>query len=207
MLNLYEVNKQILKVEDGSITAIIGSSGSGKSFFAKTISENYNIPLIKNIFLVEKKQEYPEDILVLLKSFFKKSLLKKDNLSLEDKTILAIINSYFSDTIIIDDVLSYINESDKLKIINFLRKKRKTLIYTTSNVSELIYADRIIIIENGEIVTEDKAENVLKDERLLKKAGLGLSFIFDLSNKLICYDLINEVYISEKDLVRALWKK
>lgn len=207
MLNLYEINKQVLRVEDNSITAIIGKSGSGKSYIIKKISEKYNIPLIKDIFYVKKKKHYEEQVLGLLKSFFKKSLLNKDNLSLEEKTILSIINNYSSNTILVDDVFSYINNTDKLKIMNFFKKNNKTVIYTTSNSEDLIYADKVIVIENGEIIQEEKTKDILKDENVFKTIGIKQSFISDLSHKLICYELIDKIYVSEKELVDALWKK
>ena len=48
--------------------------------------------------------------------------------------------------------------------------------------------------------------NVYKEERLLKKLGLDLPFMVDLSNKLGYYGLVSDTMLNMNEMVNHLWK-
>ena len=45
-----------------------------------------------------------------------------------------------------------------------------------------------------------------KEERLLKKLGLDLPFMVDLSNKLGYYGLVSDTMLNMNEMVNHLWK-
>ena len=76
----------------------------------------------------------------------------------------------------------------------------------TNDMEETLYGDKIIVVYEKKIVCEGKTLSVLNEEKILKRLGLGLPFIVELNWYLMDYGLINKYYLSDKELVGALWK-
>ena len=53
---------------------------------------------------------------------------------------------------------------------------------------------------------EGLKEQVLQEEKILKKLGFHLPFIVELSNGLKYYGLVDKIYFKNEELVNALWK-
>ena len=53
---------------------------------------------------------------------------------------------------------------------------------------------------------EGTKEQVLNEEKILKKLGFNLPFIIELSKGLKLYGLIDKIYFNNEELVSALWK-
>ena len=52
---------------------------------------------------------------------------------------------------------------------------------------------------------EGYKEDILKEEKILKKLGFNLPFIVELSNGLKYYGLVNKLYYDNESLVSDLW--
>lgn len=108
--------------------------------------------------------------------------------------------------ICIDDLLTYLNLDKKTKILNYIKEKNITLINVSSDMEELLYMDKILIMNKGKKKIYDKTDIVLSKEDIFKELGLSLPFIYDINNLLKSYELINENHIITKELVDLLWK-
>ena len=106
----------------------------------------------------------------------------------------------------IDDLLTYLELDRKIKILNYIKEKNITLLNVTSNMEELLYMDKILVMNKGKKEIFDKTEVVLDREDIFKDLGLSLPFIYDINNLLKSYELINDTHIIEKELVDLLWK-
>ena len=92
-----------------------------------------------------------------------------------------------------------------MKIFKLLKKQNISYINVTSNVEDALYSDYIFVYDGNKLVLEGNRNEVLKEEKTLKRLGYGLPFVVDLSIQLNYYDIFNKVYYDLDELVRALW--
>ena len=106
----------------------------------------------------------------------------------------------------IEDLLTYLKDDEKLKIIKYAKNNNISILNITSNAEELLYGTDIIILNKKEVIAYDKTENILSDSKLLSSIGMNEPFIVELSANLNYYDLLKKKYFSMKTLVGELWK-
>ena len=110
-----------------------------------------------------------------------------------------------SDFVVLNDVLRYLKDSDVQIFLNRLESKNIHFVNITSKIEEALYAQRLIVYTDDKVQIEGPVISVLKEERILKKLGFSLPFIYDLSLQLNYYGLIDSIYLEEKALVDKLW--
>ncbi len=108
--------------------------------------------------------------------------------------------------IAIDDLLSYLNERTKILLLNYLNSKNILLINVTSNIEDVMYTDYLLCLYKGISAIDGKTLDVLDNEKVLKRLGFSLPFIYDLSIQLKLYGLISKNYLNKEALVKNLWK-
>ncbi len=107
--------------------------------------------------------------------------------------------------VIFNETLYGLKLDEKLEIFKLLKKQNISYINVTSNVEDAIYSDYIFVYDGNKLVLEGNRNEVLKEEKTLKRLGYGLPFVVDLSIQLNYYDIFNKVYYDLDELVRALW--
>ena len=143
----------------------------------------------------------------LLKSFNCLELLNKPNLTRIDNlkiTILDNLNNK-SEVYVFLNVLTYLDNEFKKRVINYLKEHNKIIINYTEDIEEALLLDYIIVIHDNKIIMEGYKEDILKEEKILKKLGFNLPFIVELSNGLKYYGLVNKLYYDNESLVSDLW--
>ena len=109
----------------------------------------------------------------------------------------------------LDDVLVGLsnNEIDALfKILRRLVNERDlTIIFTTSNVIDVLPVDRVLVINESKIVMDDAPMEILEKENELSKIGIMIPTMIDLSMKLKFYDLVDKIYLNTDEVVDKLW--
>lgn len=184
-------------VEENEIISVIGTKLSGKTTLYRYIQalEHKDITCIDkdSVITVNIKDEYAK--------YFKINEYK-DGLYL--KIISCLIRP--SKLIVLDDVLTYLSNEQKELIIKYLRKNKISLVNITTDVEETLFGTRIIVLDNGEIVMEGSVLSVLNEEKILRRLGFSLPFIFDLSKQLNYYGLLDEIILDREKLVDKLWK-
>lgn len=143
-----------------------------------------------------------------------KELLKKsmNQLSCGEKQLVSLATILIKEpkVLIIDEAFSMIDGITKSKLLKILKKINKnnemTIIYITNDINETIYSDRVIVLDEGKKVLDGSKDTIYKEEKLLKKIGLNLPFMVDLSNKLSYYGLIDKTMLNMENMVDKLWK-
>lgn len=107
--------------------------------------------------------------------------------------------------VIFNETLYGLKLDEKMKIFKLLKKQNISYINVTSNVEDAIYSDYVFVYDGNKLVLEGNRNEVLKEEKTLKRLGYGLPFVVDLSIQLNYYDIFNKVYYDLDELVRALW--
>lgn len=107
--------------------------------------------------------------------------------------------------VIFNEILYGLKLDEKMEIFKLLKKQNISYINVTSNVEDAIYYDYIFVYDGNKLVLEGNRNEVLKEEKTLKRLGYGLPFVVDLSIQLNYYDIFNKVYYDLDELVRALW--
>lgn len=109
--------------------------------------------------------------------------------------------SYSPDYLIFDEATSMIDISGKKDIYKLLKtlKKNMGIIYITNDMSELIYADDIIILDNHKAYKYSLLD-IVKNNDILTRHKLNIPFILKLASLLNIknIDKINEKYILER---------
>ncbi len=142
------------------------------------------------------------------------SLLKRslNTLSGGEKQLVALAAALIKEPkiLFLDEALSMIDGVTKKEILNILKRlnneKKMTIINVTHDIEETVYGNRIVVLNHGKIILNDDKLNVYKEERVLKRLGLELPFMVDLSNKLNYYGLVDDVILNMNEMVNHLWK-
>lgn len=113
--------------------------------------------------------------------------------------------------LIIDEIIDMLDSSDKYIIYKLIKKYqrvfKKTILIISKNADGIIYAKRILILSQGRICFDGSINDVDKNDNLFNDLSIRLPFIVDLSIKLKLYDLIKEIYVDEKRMIKDIWKK
>ena len=137
-------------------------------------------------------------------------LLRRDinSLNRNDRTLIKILSYAISNPsyLAIDDLLIDLNYRTKLLLLNYLNSKNIILINVTSDMEDILYSDYLICLYKGMSAIDGKTLDVIKNEKLLKRLGFSLPFIYDLSLQLKLYGVINKVYLNKEELVKNIWK-
>lgn len=222
-----------LEIKQGSFISIIGPIASGKTSLLEEIykrfSDDYIVSIIKDeeeftketveeelIYRLEKynvsKNEIKSRIKRVLNGLSIYELLHKEikTLTVIDKERLSlalglVINP---EILLLDNPFPCFNRTEEEKIYKLLRNlsnKGMTIIITTTNAEECLITDKVLIINNFQKIAYDKPTRILNDESLLKKNGMDMPFMMDLSSKLKTYGLISKNINDPERMVDVLW--
>ena len=121
--------------------------------------------------------------------------------------ILILLNTLDNDKyLVLDDVLCYLNNNHIKKIYSYAKKNKVTIINITSSLENVFYSKYLICLYKGKIAMEGDVLSCLKEERLIKRLGFKLPFLFDLSLQLNYYDVLDDIYLDFKSMENAIWK-
>ncbi len=75
------------------------------------------------------------------------------------------------------------SKQETLSIMKNLNKKGTTIIHITHDVEEIDDSNRVLILENGQIIADDLAKNIWENKELLSKQEISLPFRKMVKNK------------------------
>ena len=205
-------------IKKGEFVCILGSNCSGKTTLLNLIKGNLNS---NNSIKINETQKDPGyiSIIDLKDDFYSKTILdeliEQNNSSsknitslLKDfglyKFIKCIINN--SKIILMDSVFSMLNKHEKLEFLSIIKKYqyelKLTIIYTTTNFDDIIFCDKLLIINNKQIVYEN-LENVYKS-KYVKESNINIPLFYELNDKLKLYGLTSDNVTTIEEMVDEL---
>lgn len=142
-----------------------------------------------------------------------KSLLECDPhiLSEGQKILVSLASALVIDPkiIILDEALSMLDEISKRKVFGILKEcneKGVTILNITHDLNESLYGKDIVLLQSGKVLLQGRKEEILKQESKLKRAGLELPFLADLSIRLMYYGVLDHMILDMDEMVNAIWK-
>ncbi|WP_440956873.1 energy-coupling factor transporter ATPase [Methanosarcina sp. Mfa9] len=115
-----------------------------------------------------------------------------------------------SECIVFDEISSMLDSRSREQVREILRKlrgKARTIVYVTHRLEEVLYADRILVMDRGQIVREGNPKTVFKTPEL-GEFGLELPPIVELLNSLEAGGLALEWarLASIENLAEEIWE-
>lgn len=146
-----------------------------------------------------------------LAKFFKiSSLLSEriDLLTIEKRILIKILALLIIKPQIfgIDNLLSYLNETDKKNLLTFCVSNKIMLINCTNNGEDLLISDKVLLLNDMKTIFYGDKKELLNGNTILPYIGINLPFTAEMSQNLVLYGIINKVYLDEKKLVDKIWK-
>ena len=131
-----------------------------------------------------------------------------DSLNRNDRTLVKILSFAISKPsyLAIDDLLIDLNYRTKVLLLNYLNSNNILLINVTSDMEDVLFSDYLICLYKGISAIDGKSLDVIKNEKILKRLGFSLPFMYDLSLQLKLYGVLNRVYFNKEELVKNIWK-
>lgn len=146
-----------------------------------------------------------------LAKFFKISNLlseRIDLLTIEKRILIKILALLIIKPQIfgIDNLLGYLNETDKKNLLTFCVSNKITLINCTNNGEDLLISDKVLLLNDMKTIFYGDKKELLNGNTILPYIGINLPFTAEMSQNLVLYGIINKVYLDEKKLVDKIWK-
>ena len=112
--------------------------------------------------------------------------------------------------LILDEALMMIDINERKEILEILKdynkRKRVTIVSFTHDLEESLYSNRLIVLNKGKIVVDGAIPYVFKEESLMRKIGLEVPFMIELSKKLSLYGILEDLELDFESLVNKIWK-
>jgi len=163
-------------------------------------------------FGLETRQIAPDDMQKIVKKYINKVGLKglekrePHHLSGGQKQRVAIAGALATGTniLIFDEATSMLDPAGREEITKLIKEiatsKNKTILNITHHFDEAVFADRVIVLDNGKIILDGTPEQVFKQQKVLEAAKLGIPFVTKMALALG----FDETYIHEHELIKTL---
>lgn len=179
-----------------------------------TSKYNYSVDMLEFInnnceVITKTNKENINDIpLKILDSYNCLDLTNKKELTFIDEIKIKVLKSLSTDKdiIVFYDILNYIDNDSKSRIIKELKENGKRIINYTTEIEETLLLDYLMVVHNNEVIMEGNTKEVLNVEKIIKKLGFNMPLIMELSNGLKYYNVVNKTYYDIESLVDDLWK-
>ena len=73
-------------------------------------------------------------------------------------------------------------------------------------MSECLFGSDVVVLNNEKILISGKTINVLNEDKLMKKLGVGLPFLIEVNKYLMDYGIVDKYFDSVSELVDDIWK-
>lgn len=115
------------------------------------------------------------------------------------------------DVIILDEATSMLDPRGRAEVMETIRIMREqediTVISITHDLDEVLFADRVIVMNNGEVHSEGTPQEIFEQVDAMREIGLGVPFIIELQEKLVAGGFeTGSTVLSEGALLDQLWK-
>lgn len=142
-------------------------------------------------------------------------LLDKDSISLsggqKQRVAIASVLAMNPRIMIFDESTSMLDPRGKKELkqimLDLKKHANKTIISITHDMDEVLNADKVIVLEKGEIKMIGKPDEIFVDEASLKRMALDFPFLIKLSKYLKEKNVLSKITINLDELVDQVCKK
>ena len=126
----------------------------------------------------------------------------------KQRTAIAGALAVGSDILILDEATSMLDPAGRTDIMNLVKElakdEKRTIIMITHHLDEAVYADKLIILNNGKIVKSGTPLEVFDNTRELEAVGLDVPFAVRASKELLRQSIINKICVTNEELINEL---
>ncbi len=156
--------------------------------------KNYKVP----------KEEFDSLIKEALKLVEMEDFTQSETFTLsagqKQRVVIANMLAIHPDVMIFDEASVYLDTSTKqvlYRIFKRLKNQGVTVIFTTNLIEEIVYADRVAVLDNGQMVAFKEKEEVLKDLSVFRKLGFYIPLKLALIEQLQSIDHVDDEELLE----------
>lgn len=193
-------------------TCLLGESGSGKTLFLKTLSENSSyystngkvsfylgeVSFVSNWKTTLSYSSLPSEYQKFCDAFFH----NKKFIDIKCSILLCLLSE--PDFFFFEEVP--FSRYDFGLLVSFLNSLGTRFFYVTHDIEKVVFFDYLFVLKNNQIAMEGQTLSVLKEEKLMKVLGFSLPFYVNLSIQLGYYGLVTDLSFSKEELEVALWQ-
>ncbi|MCL2560522.1 MAG: energy-coupling factor transporter ATPase [Turicibacter sp.] len=126
----------------------------------------------------------------------------------KQRTAIAGALAIGADVLILDEATSMLDPAGRADIMKLVRElaqdAKRTIIMITHHLDEAVYADRIVVLNEGQIVKDGTPLGVFDDVEGLAAIGLDVPFAVRASKMLYERQVIKKICVTNEELVAAL---
>lgn len=127
----------------------------------------------------------------------------------KQRVAIAGVLAISPDLIILDEATAMLDpkgRKDIMATVNELRQNSKVnIINITHDLNEIISADRVIVMNDGEVWLETTPRTLFKKEKDLRAIGLDVPFTAKVTNRLTDTVHFKQQPLTQKELLDQLW--
>ena len=129
----------------------------------------------------------------------------------KQRVAIAGILALEPEIIVLDEAASMLDPKGRAEVLETVKavkeKSNLTVLSITHDINEAAEADRIFVLEKGQIKYVDRPEEIFKLGEALINLGLTVPFVEQLKSELANNDIdVPQEFMSEERLVEWLWK-
>ena len=204
--NIKVDNLQINKYNTEEVNKRVSYITSYNEFFNKTVLDEILGLKRENQFEINKAKKLLDNFNLL---YLEK--MSPLDLSYAENQIVALVKAIVKESkiIILDNAFLRLDIDKRKELYNYIKdyskKNEVTILMTTTNIYDLEYSDRILLLKDN-VISFDGSYDEFLNKINMNKVGFKNSWENEISNKLIMYDLIHNVHDNIEDIVGELCK-
>lgn len=223
------INNLTLDIKKNTYTSFVIGSNGGKTMLFKDLFKDIN----NNVNMIISEDASNSNVMVPtdIKSFYNDNIFKKINKSnnidnllfkyhlssidkdLNDYELCKLLLIYITITkptvVVLDNTFTHRNHRELIYLLSELKKLQKelktTVLYLTNKMSVASLFDKIGLFINQELIFYGNKKLVI-NEIIDNNILIDLPFYVTLSHHLMFYDMIDQLYYTNKQIGDALWK-
>ncbi|ENQ9427607.1 energy-coupling factor ABC transporter ATP-binding protein [Listeria monocytogenes] len=200
--NIWEIRRQVGMVFQNPDNQFVGATVQDDVAFGL---ENHGVP---HDTMVERVESALNEVGMQSYALHEPARLSGGQ---KQRVAIAGVLALQPDVIILDEATSMLDPRGRAEVMETIRIMREqediTVISITHDLDEVLFADRVIVMNKGEIHSEGTPKEIFQQADAMREIGLGVPFIIELQEKLVAGGFeTGSTVLSEGALLDQLWK-
>ncbi|NVS46162.1 energy-coupling factor ABC transporter ATP-binding protein [Listeria monocytogenes] len=200
--NIWEIRRQVGMVFQNPDNQFVGATVQDDVAFGL---ENHGVP---HDTMVERVESALNEVGMQSYALHEPARLSGGQ---KQRVAIAGVLALQPDVIILDEATSMLDPRGRAEVMETIRIMREqediTVISITHDLDEVLFVDRVIVMNKGEIHSEGTPKEIFQQADAMREIGLGVPFIIELQEKLVAGGFeTGSTVLSEGALLDQLWK-